>query len=116
MNNPIVITDDAKSYIETFIQPLGEQAGFRLAVKKSGCSGFSYVADVKKQPEEQDICVTENGLRIFIDAQSLEMVRDTIVDLVTKEFGQKQLVFNNPNAESHCGCGESFTLKNNRDD
>lgn len=113
-NTIIQITDSARTHLQAFIAPLGEQAGFRIAVKKSGCSGFSYLADIAKAPQPQDICVVENKVNVFIDANSVDIIRGTIIDLQDKGFGQKQLAFNNPNAEAYCGCGESFTLKDKK--
>lgn len=107
----ITITDNARAHIQTFTEPLGKQAGFRLLVKKSGCSGFSYVPKIATEPQPNDICVVANGVNVFTDEPSVHILHGITVDVLHKEFGQKQLVFNNPQAEAHCGCGESFTLK-----
>lgn len=116
-NLPIlIITDNAKTHIETFIKPLGERAGFRVGIKKSGCSGFSYVADVVAEPNDTDICISHNGIQIFIAANSVEVLHGTTIDLIDKGFGQKQLSFVNSRAESYCGCGESFIIKSEQDE
>jgi len=107
----IKITDSARAHIQNFLATLGEQAGFRFGVKKSGCSGYAYIADVASKPQEGELCIEENGIRIFMDEASLPIVKGTVIDLVEKGFGQKQLCFNNGNVEDSCGCGESFTVK-----
>lgn len=107
----IKITDSARRHIQNFLAPLGKHAGFRFGVKKSGCSGYSYVADVAESPKADEICFEENHIRIFIDEASIPIVKGTVIDLVEKEFGQKQLQFHNKNVGDSCGCGESFTVK-----
>lgn len=88
------------------------QGGFRLSVKKAGCTGNKYIPEIAAEPKPGDEeFITEQGLRVFIDSSSLTAVKGTIVDIVNKGLGQKQLVFKNPNAVSECGCGESFHLK-----
>jgi len=109
--SPITITDTARDHIQNFLKTMGENAGFKLGVKASGCSGFAYVVDIAQQPGENDECIDINNVRVFIDKDSIPMLKGTMVDLKDKGIGQKQLCFNNPNVEDSCGCGESFTVK-----
>ncbi len=85
--------------------------GFRISIKKTGCSGYKYVPEVVAEPKANDVeVIAEGGLRVFIDPICVKVIQGTVVDLVTKSLGQKQLVFNNPNVSGECGCGESFNL------
>jgi iron-sulfur cluster assembly accessory protein len=87
------------------------QGGFRLTVKKTGCSGYMYKPEIIAEPKANDLqFIAEHGLKVFIDPACLAMIKGTRVDLVAKGLGQKQLVFHNPNAAGACGCGESFHL------
>lgn len=106
----ITLTPAAYSHIQAFLKPLGQLSGFRVGVKKSGCSGFSYTLDVGK-PQPQDICFMQDQISIFVPEDSVSVLQGTELDLQEKEAGQKQLVFNNPNVVDSCGCGESFTVK-----
>jgi iron-sulfur cluster assembly protein len=118
MNNniaDITITDSAREHLKKFLAPLGQSAGFRFGVKESGCSGYKYIADVAAEPRTDEICIEENGIRIFIDEASIPRVQGTVIDLIEKELGQKQLQFNNSNVEDSCGCGESFTIKSEKE-
>lgn len=108
---PVSFTEAACAHIRLFLDPTQPTAGFRIAIKPSGCSGFSYVADVVPAPERDDLCGYQGGLPVYLAKESLSALQGTCVDLIEKAWGQKQLVFHNPNAENHCGCGESFTLK-----
>ena len=116
MNTPITLTDKARTHIQSFLATLGDQAGFRFGVKKSGCSGYAYIADVAAAPKTEELCIEANGLRIFIDPASIPIIEGTTIDVVEKELGQKQLVFNNPRVADSCGCGESFTIKEGKED
>lgn len=84
--------------------------GFRLAVKKTGCSGFAYVPDIINQPKENDIHIVIEELNIFVDHLSAKYLQGTVIDFVDQGLGQTKLLFNNPNAANLCGCGESFNL------
>lgn len=101
-------TDSAVEHIKKTLVRFPE-GGFRLSVKKTGCSGHKYLPAVVAGPEEGDIqLTTPQGLLVFVDPKCVDMVRGTLVDYVTKSLGQKQLTFNNPNTTGACGCGESF--------
>lgn len=114
-DNPITITKSARAHIQKFLISMGEDAGFKIGVKKSGCSGYAYIADVAAEPGKDDLCLNDHGLRIFIDSASIPIIQGTVIDLVDKGLSQKQLCFNNPNVEDSCGCGESFTVKSDEE-
>ncbi|HVV68057.1 MAG TPA: iron-sulfur cluster assembly accessory protein [Gammaproteobacteria bacterium] len=107
----ISITDDARNHLRPFLADLGETAGISIGVKKTGCSGFSYLVDVARQPRPDDICATINQIPVFLAADCVNIIRGTVINFVDKGSGQRQLVFDNPNANGLCGCGESFTIK-----
>lgn len=91
------------------------QGGFRLSIKKAGCTGNKYIPKIVAQPEPGDEeFVTEQGLKVFIDPASIAAIKGTKVDIINKSLGQKQLTFINPNAVGECGCGESFHLKEDK--
>lgn len=82
----------------------------RLSVKKTGCSGLSYVMDYVQAPLEQDIVLPlVGGLQICIDKASYPYLKGIHMDYVKQGLNQK-FVFNNPNQTGQCGCGESFTV------
>ncbi len=82
--------------------------GFRLSIKKTGCSGYQYLPEIMPAPRPGDVEFTaEQGLRVFVDSKFVKAIQGTVVDLVKKSLGQQQLVFSNPNTDGECGCGES---------
>lgn len=98
--------DRARQYIAQ--QPGG--AGLRFGVRKNGCSGFAYVIDVAASPGQGDTVVEAGGVSVFIDASSLPHVDGTEIDFVRRGLNQ-EFVFRNPQATGECGCGESFTTR-----
>src|SRR5438105_3950986 len=79
----------------------------RLAVGRSGCSGFAYRVDPAHAIERDDTVFETAGVRIVVDAASLPYVQGTTVDLAEAGLARR-LRFDNPNARQSCGCGESF--------
>ncbi|MFZ5657544.1 MAG: HesB/IscA family protein [Pseudomonadota bacterium] len=82
--------------------------GLRFGVKRTGCSGWQYVADLAKESGAGDRVFLQEDVRIFVDEASLPIVDGTEIDLVRQTLGE-QFVFRNPNVRAECGCGESFT-------
>ena len=108
-------TDAAIAHIKKLMAKQPTACGFRLSVKKTGCSGWMYVPGFITEKNQQDIYfLAQQDLPIFVDAQYVNMLKGTTVDLVDKGLGQQQLVFYNPNAEAACGCGESFNIKDHK--
>jgi len=111
----INITDSARDHIRKFLDPMGKEAGFRFGAKKSGCSGYKHIREAAEKPQADELCIIRNDIRIFVIKDSIPQIQGTLIDLIEKDFGQKQLVFNNKNQQDACGCGESFTIKTQED-
>lgn len=113
--NPITFTDAAVLHINHMLSKNPKGVGFRLSVKKTGCSGFAYVPDIIEQVRDQDIhFMVQQGLQVFVDPNSLQYLQDLLIDYVADEalgLKQKRLVFVNPKEKGRCGCGESFTIE-----
>ena len=80
--------------------------GLRLNMVPGGCSGFTYGMDFVKEPEKTDIVIEQNNVKLFLDADSMDMLKGIKVDYVESLQGSG---FNieNPNIKSSCGCGKS---------
>ncbi len=107
----ITITPAAHVHIQKIMQRNPGAIGFRLAVKETGCSGLMYVPEVVKVANPEDVPIVADDIQVYVPKESIDSLKGTVIDLKDKGLGQQQLVFNNPNAESLCGCGESFNLK-----
>ena len=82
---------------------------FRVSVEGGGCSGFQYRFDMVGAPEAGDLVVERDGARMVVDAVSLDYLKGSELDFVDDLMGASFRV-KNPNAQSSCGCGTSFTL------
>ncbi len=106
----ISLTDNAKKHVEKVLANDADGIGLRVYVKTTGCSGYQYVIETAKSINEQDKTIESNGIKIIIDEQSLRYLEGTELDFV-REGLSSGFKFNNPNVQESCGCGESFSLK-----
>ncbi len=81
----------------------------RVGVKSGGCSGLSYDLKFDKSQKEEDKVFEDNGVRIIIDKKSFLYLIGTTLEY-SGGLNGAGFVFNNPNANRTCGCGESFSL------
>lgn len=81
----------------------------RVGVKSGGCSGLSYDLSFDRLPTDNDRLFEDNQVRILVDKKSLLYLLGTTLEY-SGGLNGKGFVFNNPNAERTCGCGESFSL------
>ena len=117
MSNPIIhLTEAAIVHLRKKIADKNA-IGFRLGIKSSGCSGFRYVPELALNQLSDDIKVEiAEGVVVFIPQDAQSAITGMTIDFVSKDLGLKQMVFNNPRAENLCGCGESFSIKEEKDD
>jgi len=106
----VSLTPAALERVRGYLAAAPAALGLRFGVKKTGCSGWGYVADLAKDAREGDTVFESGGVRIYVDAESLAFVDGTRIDFL-KQGLNEQFVFENPNATAECGCGESFTTR-----
>ena len=105
----ISLTESAANRVKTFLSTRGHGVGLRLAVRKTGCSGFAYVINYADQPDPKDVMFEDRGVKVFVDPGSLGVLDGTIVDFI-KQGLNEAFRFRNPNVKGECGCGESFSV------
>lgn len=81
----------------------------RVGVKSGGCSGLSYDLKFDKTQLEDDKVFEDNGVKIIVDKKSFLYLIGTTLEY-SGGLNGTGFVFNNPNANRTCGCGESFSL------
>ena len=81
----------------------------RVGVKSGGCSGLSYDLSFDDSKSDQDRLFEDNQVKILVDNKSLLYLLGTTLEY-SGGLNGKGFVFNNPNANRTCGCGESFSL------
>lgn len=115
MSDLITLTDAAVAHIKSMLSKNINGIGFRLSIKKTGCSGYAYVPAIIEQKKSTDLhFIAQDDLSVYIDPECESIIKGVIVDYVTDSqvgLKQKKLVFNNPNEKNRCGCGESFTIE-----
>ena len=106
--SPVSLTPAAVDQIKTLMDQ-GGHSGLRLGVKKGGCAGMEYTMEYVDAVGEHDEVVEKGGARVLIAPMAQMFLFGTEIDY---EVGllESGFKFKNPNAESHCGCGESFTV------
>lgn len=114
MNPNITFTEAACVYIKKMLEKK-QGTGFRLSIKKTGCSGYSYLPSVIDKPNSADIAFEiDGGVMVYVDTVWLELLQGLHIDYVEEDksgLKQKRLVFTNPKESSRCGCGESFHVE-----
>lgn len=110
LNPNIQFSDSAIQHLKSYLAKSPTYRGVRLSVKKTGCSGFSYVVDYVTEPMETDLqmSLTEE-YSVWVDKTSLPFLKNMHVDYVKQGLNSK-FIFTNPNQTGQCGCGESFTV------
>ena len=88
----------------------GEDArALRVSVEGGGCSGFQYRYDLVEGPEGEDLVIEGAAATVVVDPVSLPFLAGAQLDFVDDLMGQSFQI-SNPNAQSSCGCGTSFSL------
>lgn len=110
----ISLTDAAADHIKNMLAKEKNGLGFRLSIKKTGCSGYAYQPSIIEKVNAEDMhFTTKNGVEVYVDPGCVQFIKDLVIDYVddnTTGIKQKRLVFINPNEKNRCGCGESFTV------
>ncbi|WP_372756295.1 HesB/IscA family protein [Mariniflexile sp.] len=81
----------------------------RVGVKSGGCSGLSYDLKFDKDNQDGDKVFVDNDVKIIVDKKSFLYLVGTTLEY-SGGLNGTGFVFNNPNANRTCGCGESFSL------
>lgn len=105
----ISLTENAARKVAAIAARKHAPAILRLAVDGGGCAGFTYSFDLAAAPDAEDTVVETDGVKLVVDAASLELVRGSSVDFV-EDLGGAAFKVTNPNAQSGCGCGSSFSV------
>ena len=109
MPTPIIFTDSAASKVAQLIEEEGNpDLKLRVFVQGGGCSGFQYGFTFDEVTNEDDTIMHKNGVQLLVDAMSYQYLVGAEIDYKDDLEGA-QFVIKNPNAQSTCGCGSSFS-------
>jgi len=80
----------------------------RTFVQGGGCSGMQYGFTFDEEQNEDDFTIEENGVTVLVDSASMMYLDGASIDYKEDVMGSS-FTINNPNAETTCGCGSSFS-------
>ncbi|OIQ84226.1 iron-sulfur cluster insertion protein ErpA [mine drainage metagenome] len=110
MPDPLLFTDSAAAKVKELIDEEGNpELKLRVFVQGGGCSGFQYGFTFDEAVNDDDMQMVKNGVTLLIDAMSLQYLSGAEIDYKEGLEGA-QFVIKNPNAQTTCGCGSSFSV------
>ena len=106
----ITITESAKTKILDLLAEEGNpELSLRTFVKGGGCSGMSYGFTFDEITNEDDFEVPLEKFRVLVDSMSMQYLQGSSIDY-KEDLQGSQFVISNPNAQTTCGCGSSFSV------
>ena len=107
---PIVFTDAAAKKVGELIREEDNPAlKLRVFISGGGCSGFQYGFTFDDEVEEGDSSVENQGVTLLVDPMSFQYLMGAEIDY-KEDLQGAQFVIRNPNAQTTCGCGSSFSV------
>ena len=107
----ITITESARlKMADLLAEENNPKLKVRAFVQGGGCSGFSYgfTFDEEKNEDDFEFPINEQH-NVLVDAMSMQYLQGAVIDYKEEVMGS-QFVITNPNAQSTCGCGSSFSV------
>ena len=107
---PIVFTDAAASKVGELIREEDNpRLMLRVFISGGGCSGFQYGFTFDEEIEDGDSQVENQGVKLLVDPMSVQYLMGAEIDY-KEDLQGAQFIIRNPNAQTTCGCGQSFTV------
>lgn len=106
----IEITESAKEKINDILSEENNPlACLRTFVQGGGCSGFQYGFTIDEETNEDDFILETGKFRVLVDSMSYQYLVGAKIDYKDDIMGSSFTIVN-PNAQSTCGCGSSFSV------
>ena len=108
--NMITITDEALGKIRDILaEENNPKAKLRVFVQGGGCSGMSYGFTLDEEINEDDFELDREEVKILVDSMSSQYLQGATINYKDELMGAS-FVIDNPNAQTTCGCGSSFSV------
>ena len=105
----INLTESAVNAVRTAITGAeGPVGGLRIMVEAGGCAGFKYQMGIVNEINDEDTVIEREDVRVVVDPASHDLLNGVTIDFVVALEGSG-FTFDNPNAQSSCSCGKSFS-------
>jgi iron-sulfur cluster insertion protein len=105
----LTVTEAAQTKISDILLEENNPAlKLRMYVQGGGCSGMSYGFTLDEEQNEDDFEIPMESSSVLVDAMSMQYVSGATIDY-KDDLSGSQFVIKNPNAQTTCGCGSSFS-------
>src|SRR5687768_8954714 len=105
----LTFTDAAARKVGDLIRGEGNpNLMLRVFIQGGGCSGMQYGFEFDENEQEGDTCVENQGVKLLVDPMSIQYLSGAEIDY-REGLDGAQFVIRNPNAQTTCGCGSSFS-------
>ena len=112
----ITITENAQSKIlDILAEENNPNLKLRTFVQGGGCSGMSYGFTLDEEQNDDDFEIPVGTFKVLVDATSMQYLQGANIDY-KEDLSGSQFSISNPNAETTCGCGSSFSVSDNYQD
>jgi iron-sulfur cluster insertion protein len=112
----ITITENAQSKIlDILAEENNPNLKLRTFVQGGGCSGMSYGFTLDEEQNDDDFEIPVGTFKVLVDATSMQYLQGASIDY-KEDLSGSQFSISNPNAETTCGCGSSFSVSDNYQD
>tara|TARA_B100000927_G_C16168199_1_gene350261 strand:+ start:215 stop:574 length:360 start_codon:yes stop_codon:yes gene_type:complete len=106
----IIFTDAAANKVSNLIlEENNPNLKLRVFISGGGCSGFQYGFTFDENIESGDSQIENQGVTLLIDPMSIQYLMGAEIDY-KEDLQGAQFIIRNPNAQTTCGCGSSFTV------
>ena len=109
MPKVMTLTEAAAARVTALMAQKPGVKGLKIGIKKGGCAGMEYTMEYADAVKPSDEVVEDKGVKILVDPKAVLFLLGTEMDYKTEKLSA-QFVFNNPNQQGSCGCGESVNL------
>ena len=107
--NPVTLSMDALTHMKQIVT--SQRPVILIGVNGGGCNGLKYYIKAVGHPDVSDDAFVYEGVNIAMCGKSLIHLLGTHITMKNDEMGSR-IEFENPNASSSCGCGETFNVNN----
>ncbi len=106
----LIITDAAANKVSQLVLEEGNpEIALRVYIQGGGCAGFQYGFGFDDKLKSDDKVINSKGIKVVVDILSLQYLQGSTIDYV-KNLQGEYFVVQNPNANTTCGCGSSFSV------
>jgi iron-sulfur cluster insertion protein len=106
----ITITENVDTKVAEILKEENDtNLSLRVFVQGGGCSGMQYGFTLETEQNEDDFLFEQHGVKYLIDAMSMQYLQGATIDY-KEDLEGANFVISNPNAQTSCGCGSSFSV------